>query len=116
MSLAEALLEEIMALPYQDPEGASSPGAEAGESGRSNFDNADDYHGYTESMGTVVDVAGTSYGTTFARFSRSVSATYSTLTVAPLGDPVDGLSVTVTVQDERGVQWTTSRFIPEPAS
>jgi len=44
------LLAEIMQLPYSDPQGGTTFGIESGETGatRANFDDVDDYNGYTE--------------------------------------------------------------------
>ena len=115
MSLAEALVEEVQALPYADPEGIETAGPDAGETGRALFDNADDFHGFTEAAGGVADAGGVAYGAAFAPFSRSVTATYGTVAVAELGGAVSGLTVVVTVTDDRGQTWTATRFMPEPA-
>ena len=116
MSLAEALVEEMQALPYVDPEGAAATGPDAGETARTLFDNADDFDGFSETAGTVADAAGVAYGAAFAPFSRSVTAGYQTVTIGDLGAPIDGLAVLVTVTDDRGMTWTAGRFIPEPAT
>lgn len=110
LSLAEAIIEEMVALPYHDPEGGVDLGPDAGESSRADFDNLDDYHGYQETAGHVVDIAGESYGLRFARFSRQVTCADTTLPVGEVDVP--GLLVTVTVRD--GAQtWTVTRFIPQ---
>ena len=59
VSLAQELMEEILSKPFDDPQGASAPGPEAGEAGRSDFDNIDDFHGYSESAGNLTDQTGT---------------------------------------------------------
>jgi len=115
LALAEALMEEIVALPYDDPDGGGGLGPEAGENDRTQFDNADDFDGYEESIGDVVDVAGNAYPVTFERFSREVTASFDTNSTADFGD-VDGLTVTVTVTDDKGRVWTISRFIAEPGT
>jgi prepilin-type N-terminal cleavage/methylation domain-containing protein len=114
IALAEALLEEMIALPYADPEGAEALGPDAGETGRSTFDNIDDFHGYAETLGHAVDVAGQAYATPFHRFSRSVSCQGTTVSLGGLD--VEGLSASVTVQDESGRQWSVTRFFPRPTS
>ena len=81
VDLAEALMEEVLRLPYNDPDGASAPGPEAGESGRSSFDNIDDYHGFSETGGSVADLAGGTYASAFQGFSRSVTVASGTVTV-----------------------------------
>ena len=114
MALAEVLLEEALALPYDDPEGATAAGPDAGESSRGAFDNSDDFDGYAETAGSLVDAADEDYPTAYQEFTRSVVASYGTVNVAALGGTIDGLNVTVTVQDDRGQTWTVSRFVPDP--
>lgn len=114
MALAESLIEEIIAQPYADPEGAEAAGPDAGESDRGDFDNADDYHGYSEDPDNIVDAALVAYPDKFQTFSRAVTCVYGTAD-SGLGDPVDGLTATVTVTDTAGRTWVASRFIPEPA-
>lgn len=77
--LAESLMEEILSLPYSDPGGASLPGPEAGEPTRASFDNVDDYHGYSESAGAVVDRSGNPYPAEYSRFARFVTAVSTNL-------------------------------------
>ena len=114
ISLTEALMEEIVAYPYADPEGATAAGADAGESSRASFDNSDDYHGYSESMGNIRDYDGDAYPTAYSRFRRSVTAVHETLNFAAVGGNMTGLTVTVTVTDDKGRTWQAMRFIPEP--
>lgn len=114
MALVDAMLEEIQSKPYADPEGAVAVGPDAGETDRTLFDNADDYHGYSEATGDCADVELAAYSGRFDVFSRSVVCVYGTQTVAAFGDPIAGLNATVTVTDTRGQTWQSTRFIPEP--
>jgi MSHA pilin protein MshD len=116
MALAEAMIDEVLSKPYDDPEGDLVAGPDAGESSRDLFDNADDYDGLAEASGAVVDQAGAVYPELYQKFSRAVAASYVTENLADLGGDHDGLSVTVTVTDSHGRVWTLSRFIQEPAS
>jgi MSHA pilin protein MshD len=116
LELADAMMDEILHLPYEDPGGASAPGPEAGETTRAAFDNADDYHGWSEAAGSLADATGTAYPTEFQDFSRAVTAAYQNITVAGLSGPLPGLTITVTVQDTAGATWTTTRFIAQPPS
>lgn len=111
--LAEALMEEIIALPYNDPDGGGAIGPESGEVQPSQFDNVDDFHGFSETIGQVKDLAGNSYPSSFSRFGRSVSVQTSSVTAAQLGGTFDGLNVVVTITDNNGQTWTLSRFIPQ---
>ncbi len=113
MSLAEELVESIVAMPYVDPDGESSPGPEPGESGVDAFDNADDFHNYYEAPGEVTDAAGNAYGEDYQLFTRTVSAQYESRDVPGVAAAILGLNVTVTVTDDQGQSWTLTRFIPE---
>ena len=112
VELAEALMDEALSRPWLDPDGASTLGPEDGEAPRSGFDNLDDYHGYTESAGTLTDPAGEAYGRPHQRFSRAVQITATTVDQAGLGER-SGLEITVTVTDERGRRWVVRRFVAE---
>ena len=79
------------------------------------FDNADDYHGFSEAAGALADVAGTLYSAPFQDFTRSVTAVYGNVTVTGFASAIPGLTVTVTVQ-EAGLTWSVTRFIAEPPS
>ncbi len=116
MSLVEEMLQYVTVMPYDDPDGPSSPGPESGEGGISLFDNMDDFDGYAEARGELKDVAGNSYPAAHQSFSRSISAQYTSETVNELGGAIPGLLVTVTVQDQRGESWSVARFVAEPAN
>jgi prepilin-type N-terminal cleavage/methylation domain-containing protein len=114
-SLAEALMDEVLSLPYHDPVGALTFGPEPGQD-RMDFDHMDDFHSFTEELGEVRDAAGDLYGQGFARFGREVQIVSVSKTIANLADDLDGLEVTVAVTDDRGMTWTITRFVPEPPS
>lgn len=108
--LGQALLEEVLALPYGDRQGDAALGPDAGETGRSSFDHADDFDGFSEAPGTLADRNGTLYPAAYQSFSRSVQGAYGTLSAGPLGD-VRGLTVKVTVRGKDGRAWTLTRLI-----
>lgn len=110
-ALAEAMMDEVLSKPWADPGGASVPGPDAGENDRGDFDNLDDYHGFTEEPGTVADFAGVLYPQTYQGFARRV--TVADETVECLGADVAGLAITVTVTDADNRAWTIRRFVPE---
>ncbi|MGB2823291.1 MAG: prepilin-type N-terminal cleavage/methylation domain-containing protein [Phycisphaerae bacterium] len=114
VKLAEELTEYILSLPYYDDAGTQTPGPEAGETGASAFDNADDFHGYSDPEGTLTDMSGSAYPAEYQVFTRSVSAQYGSVSVAGLGGPVGGLTVVVQVNDRKGRTWEVTRFIPQP--
>ncbi len=116
IALAEAMVDEILSKPYDDPDGDLIVGPDAGESSRDLFDAADDYDGLTEAVGAVQDQAGVAYPLLYQNFGRSVTASYTTVNLADLGGDHDGLTVTITITDMNGRTWVVSRFIQEPAS
>lgn len=109
VSLAEAMIEEVLAKPYADPDGIDA------EFSRSAFDDADDYDGFQEAAGALQDAAGVAYAAPYQRFDRSVAVTPQTLNIPGFGGAVAGLNVVVTVTDA-GRAWTLTRFIPEPVA
>ncbi len=114
LELAEVLMEEILRLPYDDPDGTSALGPDTGETLRGDFDNVDDFHGFTESAGNVADAAGLTYEESYQVFSRSVSIQSSSTTVPAFVDPIEGLSITVSVQDSLGASWSLQTFCAKP--
>ena len=114
-ALAEALMDELLALPYKDPDDQSvTPGPETGETARTAFDNCDDFHNFSETATNVADLTGTAYGGLYDDFSRSVTTVYGTETVTGFSAATNGLTVTITVTDSRGQQWVITRFVTEP--
>ena len=116
VTLAEEMLQYVTAMPYSDPQGSPDAGPDAGEASIADYDNMDDFHGYTENAGELTDVAGNGYPATHQLFSRSVSAEYVTPNVAALGGAIPGLQVTVTVQSPKGEIWSVTRFVAEPVN
>ena len=115
ISLAEAMIDEVLSKPYDDPEGEEGVGPDTDEDSRDLFDNADDYGGYSEVAGGLRDQSLTLYPELYQVFSRSVTASYTTVSLPDLGGDHDGLTVTVTVTDRAGRAWEISRFIREPS-
>lgn len=115
-SLGESLMEEVLSRPYADPEGATAPGADAGEDedDRTTFDNIDDYHGFGESPQALRDAAGELLPTELQGFSRSVTVAYGSVTPPGIGGPVSGVTITVRVEARTGRGWSFERFVAEP--
>lgn len=116
VALVEAMMEEILALPYDDPDGASAPGPEAGESSRAAFDNIDDYHGYSEAAGAVADAAGSPYPAAYAVYDRSVTIAAASIRPTGFATAAPGLSVTVSVGHTGRTVASASRFVAQPPS
>ena len=57
INLAQDLMEEILAKPFHDPDES-----EAGETGRSNWDDMDDYDGYSEGEWEIAGFDGVKVG------------------------------------------------------
>jgi len=116
VALAEAMMEEILVLPYDDPGGGVTIGPDDGETTRQDFDDIDDYHGFSEAAESLADAEGNLYDQLFQRFNRSVTVTADDVDVASFDAAQPGLTITVTVQEgDDGRQWTVSRFVPEPS-
>src|SRR5688500_19950676 len=75
VGLAEQLMTEIMQCAFQDPDGGTVLGRDAGETGRATYDDVDDYEGWEGSILTRKD------GTPLAGYDgwkRRVKVTYVT--------------------------------------
>lgn len=117
VALGEALLEEILALPYEDPAGPDAAGPEADETTRQLYDNINDYHGHTESPTWLTDAENNTYPALYQEFTRSASVVTDTVSVAAFGTVQNGVTVTVVVSEGVGGRtWTVERFVPEPSS
>jgi len=91
LELAEALMDEVLRLPYTDPDGTG------GEVGRANFDDLADFNGFSEAATTLADAAGTAYASPFQVFSRSVtvvSAGGGRIRAVGSGNPLPGPKAT----------------------
>jgi prepilin-type N-terminal cleavage/methylation domain-containing protein len=103
--LASDLMEQILLLPFHDPDGEASdyiPGPESGD-----FDNIDDYHGYTEVQGQVKDATGAVFtDSRYVNFSRNVTCEYVYVPPQPVeSDPAKCEFIRITVRvDYNGKQ------------
>ena len=106
--LASDLMQEIITRPFHDPNGSSydyNLGVDAGETTFEDFDNLDDFHGYSELQGQVKDATGTVFtDSNYTNFSRDVICEYVTVPQqATQSDPSKCEFISVTVQvDYRG--------------
>jgi MSHA pilin protein MshD len=98
--LAQTLMDEILRLPFNDPQGYTTMGPDPGET-RTTFDNVDDYYGYTDGgTATITDLAGNPYPDTYSGFTRSVTMTAISTSPAGWNRTLTGLLVTVTVSKD----------------
>jgi hypothetical protein len=75
--LARQLMEEIAAKPLQDGGSTCQLGPESGETDRSKYDSADDYHGYHDTTASLNDLSGQSAGfDASVVYSRDVTVQY----------------------------------------
>ena len=113
VSLAQEMLEEILAKPFDDPQGAdSAPGPDGGESSRSRFDNIDDYHGYVEQEGGIVDFDGAVIEDPAAvGLSRHAWATYVYVDGQDVADPPTFIRVVVEIRYRNDPIVTLTRLI-----
>jgi len=105
--LADALLAEIMSMPYEDPEDTDgSIGRESGESGgdRNTWDDVDDYNGWTQNPPQLKD--GTVLSE-FANWQRASTVTWATRTDGNVWGLYDsGLKrIIVTVTSPTGISF-----------
>jgi hypothetical protein len=112
--LARDLLEEVSGSAFQDPDQTPVFGPEPTEASRADFDDCDDYNGYTEALGEARNAAGQLYPENQNVFQRRVSVVAETRTIAALSASVPGLRVSVEVEDKHGQRWQYTRFIPQP--
>ncbi len=113
-NLASAMMNEIVAKPFADPQTPSllTLGPESGETVRSGFDNADDYHGLSESAGQLHGPDGQCLAApSLALYSRSVTAAYVNLPGHDPQLPPAFLRVTVEVKYNGTPLVTLNRLI-----
>lgn len=106
IELAEALMDEILRLPYADSDTDN-------EITRATFDDLDDFDDFVES-GTLCDASNTAYSSAYQVFTRAVDVSAGVQTVTGFGAAFDGLEITVTVSDDSGQSWTIKQFVPAP--
>ena len=98
--LAQSLMDEINRLPFNDPNGYTTMGPDAGET-RTTFNNIDDYSGYTDGAGTstttITDLANNPYPDVYQSFVRTVSMTAMTISPSGWNRTLNGLLITVSV-------------------
>ncbi len=109
LALAEAMIDEVLAIPYNGSTGNNARG----------FDHMNDYNNYSENAGSVRDASGNAYPEMYQSYSRSVTITPQTWGVTWQGTAAfntneDGRTITVTVQEGGGPSWSITRFVPEP--
>lgn len=92
VNLAQDLMEEILAKPFNDPDGT-----EVGETGRSTWDDMDDYHGYSESEGTIAGFDGVTVDDP-ASLALTRSAVVQSVYVAGQGAPEPPTFLRITVK------------------
>jgi hypothetical protein len=118
--LASDLMEEIITKPFHDPDGSSydySEGRDDGETSVEDFDNIDDFHGYSESQGQIRDATWTVFTDAYyAKFSRDVSCEYVTVPQQPADlekEQCNFVRVTVRVYYSDKQVATVSRLIAD---
>lgn len=102
-SLATALMEEIIAMPITADGVTSTRGGTKTQ--------VTSFHGFTELEGELKDASNTLYPTVFQKFIRSSSVNAGNLAL-PGATSVAGYTVTVTVSEMYGRNWTLMRFVP----
>jgi len=106
VSLAQDLMEEILVKPFEEPgdadllpEPESSFGPESSETLRSSYSAIDDYHGYTELSGHVLDPCGQVITDAVAAgLSRHVTISYVYVTGQVVTEPPSFMRVVVEIR------------------
>lgn len=100
--LGQELMEEILSKPFNDPQGSSVPGPEAGETSRTLFDNIDDYHGfsdgYNQNEPLIKSISGEVFSESSAdKLSRWVTVEYVYVDGQDASDPANFVRIQVAV-------------------
>jgi Tfp pilus assembly major pilin PilA len=112
LALAQQLMEEIAARPFDLPEGQpNKPGWAGGETDRRQYDTVDDYNGYTDLSGSVQTIDGTLVDLgDGAAYTRTVSVQAGYQPAGLTGPASDFLLVTVTVAMPRSNELKISQL------
>lgn len=110
--IATDYFEEISSKAFSDPNQTPGFGRESGETLRTQFDDIDDYNGYTAAIGQLAYSDGTLYSSENQNFSISIAVQASAQSF--LGKTMSGDLVTLTLVHRNGEQWVFSRFITAP--
>jgi type II secretory pathway pseudopilin PulG len=102
VALGQAMMEEILARPFTDPNNSSmTPGPESDETSRDKFDNIDDYNGYAESDHIARDYTNAAITDPAVKdLWRSVTVQYVTMPNQSSTDVNSFARVTVTVYND----------------
>ena len=98
IAIAESLLEEILQKEVADPDGSN-----AGETGRSNWDNVADYNGYTTTAGITDATGAATPGLTIYNIAPAVVVAIATAADNANLVTAAALKVTVSVTGPQGV-------------
>ncbi len=119
VSLAQDLMEEILLKPFEEPgdgdqlpEPESRFGPDAGEALRSSYSAIDDYHGYTELSGQIIDPAGQVITDAAATgLSRHVTVSYVYVTGQDVTDSPSFMRVVVEIRYNGEPMVTLTRLV-----
>jgi prepilin-type N-terminal cleavage/methylation domain-containing protein len=110
-SLATEMMEEILTKDFDDPDGSTARGPEWDEYSRSRFDNMDDYHGYAEPAGAVLDMHGDAMiDPAGLLLSREVTVEYVYLPGQDISQPCTFARIKVAVTREGDALHTLTRL------
>ncbi len=105
-------MEEILSLPFDDPQTETQPGPEPGERTRRQFDNVDDFHGFAEPPGFIADAAGRIVDDPVVRrLGRHVEVEYVYVSGQDTGEPPTFVRVIVEVRSGQTVLTQLTRLI-----
>jgi MSHA pilin protein MshD len=118
-ALARQLMEEIASKPIEDSTGAISLGPESGETSRSQYDQIDDYNGYSDTTSSIQMLDGTTVNLGNGQtYTRSVAVEYRTTAsgAASNASTAPFCVVSVTVTAANGVPVKLTRLFARTAT
>jgi len=112
LCLAREMIEEIISVDFYDPDGPSTPGPESSEYTRWDFDNIDDYNGYSETGDAIVGLDGEALtGLAAKDLTRSVTVEYVYVDGQPTTISPTFVRITVEVAYEGNVTASVTRLV-----
>jgi prepilin-type N-terminal cleavage/methylation domain-containing protein len=113
VALGQAMMEEVLARPFFEPGNSTpAPGPDSGETARTLFDNIDDFHGFSESVGGLRNYQNQPItDSAAAGLWRTVAVQYVSFPIQTAQDTNSFVKVTVNVFDGNTLALTLQRLV-----
>jgi len=117
--LGRELMEEILSKPFDDPQGSTAVGPDAGETSRALFDNIDDYDrykdGYGQSISSIVGMNGqTIEGIAVEKLWRKARVRYVHVSGQDTGDDPNFVRIEVKMKYDTDEILKLTRLVHKP--